>query len=144
MRPPARSTFPGCRGYVVCAGGGTPHKPPPLSEAGYARWESTICAEYLLEQHGVSPDRVLKEWSSHDTVGNAYYVAAQHAVPRRWRTITVVTSEFHLPRSKVLHDWVYGLEGALGAAWVRVSVLELRHCCTYLSSIIASDSRPAL
>lgn len=101
----------GGRGYVVCSGGGTPHKPPPLSETGYVRWESLICAEYLVEKCGVAPDRILKEWSSHDTVGNAYYVAAQHAVPRRWRNVTVVTSEFHMPRSRVLHEWVYGLEG---------------------------------
>eukprot|EP00873_Tetraselmis_striata_P021221 jgi/Tetstr1/441485/TSEL_029717.t1 len=94
---------------VLCTGGGTPHK-PPIMRGGYVYHESTSCADYLIER-GMPPERILKEVSSFDTIGNGYFSATIHALPRRWRRLAVITSEFHMPRSKAIFDHCYGLAG---------------------------------
>jgi uncharacterized SAM-binding protein YcdF (DUF218 family) len=47
--------------------------------------------------------------SSYDTVGNAYFSLAIHALPAGWRRLAVVTSDFHMPRSRALFAGVYRL-----------------------------------
>jgi hypothetical protein len=50
---------------------------------------------------GLPATSILKEVSSFDTIGNGYFSATIHALPQRWKAIAVITSEFHMPRSKV-------------------------------------------
>eukprot|EP00798_Chlamydomonas_sp_ICE-L_P030408 gene30408-35413_t len=88
-------------------GGGTPHLPPTVI-GGYVLHESTACAQYLLGK-GCSAQSLLKEVSSYDTVGNAYFALTIHAIPANWRKIAVVTSDFHMPRSKALFEDMFGL-----------------------------------
>ena len=92
---------------ILCTGGGTPHKPPILFENGHINHESTVCANYLLER-GVQSDKILKEWSSFDTIGNAYFSLVVHALPLQWKRVVAITSDFHMPRTKVAFDWIYG------------------------------------
>lgn len=112
--------------YIVCSGGGTPHKPPHLNEHGFVIHESVSCAQasasvaaflraprvptlrhvhamcqtlqYLMDHHGIHPRHLLREVSSYDTIGNAYFALTIHALPRKWRRLCVVTSDFHMPR----------------------------------------------
>ncbi|DBB06064.1 TPA: hypothetical protein ACH3X3_009634 [Trebouxia sp. C0006] len=84
-------------------GGGTPHKPAVLSDSGHVVHEGSAYAAYLLEQ-GVPAEHVLKEVSSYDTVGNAYFSLVIHALPADWRKLAVVTSDFHMPRSQAIFD----------------------------------------
>jgi len=93
---------------VLCLGGGTPHKPPVLQRAsGHVIHEGTACADYLLRA-GLPAGRLLKEVSSYDTVGNAFFALTIHAIPARWRRVAVVTSEFHMPRSAALFQHMWG------------------------------------
>ena len=87
---------------------GTPHKPPVLTDAGYCTFESMACADYLL-QHDVPAQQLLRETSSYDTIGNGYFAAVIHAIPRRWQKIMVVTSDFHMPRSQAIFEKVLHL-----------------------------------
>ncbi|KAJ7563284.1 hypothetical protein O6H91_03G104400 [Diphasiastrum complanatum] len=96
---------------IVCIGGGTPHKPPLLSPEGFVVHESSSCAAYL-RQKGAHFSHLIKEWSSYDTIGNGFFSLVQHAIPRRWRRLAIITSEFHMPRTRLIFEWVYGLEGA--------------------------------
>lgn len=80
-------------------GGGTPHKPPNLTPHGFVIHEGSACAEYLVQHRGVAPSRLLKEVSSYDTVGNAYFGLTIHAIPAGWRKVAVVTSAFHMART---------------------------------------------
>lgn len=94
---------------VLCVGGGSPHKPPVVSESGnYVIHESWSCAEYLIAK-GLSSTNILKETSSFDTVGNCYFSLFSHAVPAGWRRIAVVTSHFHMPRSQALYEDMFKL-----------------------------------
>ncbi|GAX74707.1 hypothetical protein CEUSTIGMA_g2155.t1 [Chlamydomonas eustigma] len=93
---------------ILCLGGGTPHKPPILNDKGYVIHESTACAEYLMSK-GLMSSLILKEVSSYDTVGNAFFSLTIHALPAGWRKIMVVTSHFHMPRTQALFEDMYML-----------------------------------
>lgn len=93
---------------ILCTGGGTPHAPPFLGPGGFVVHEGTACAQYLIEK-GVSPSVILKEHASYDTIGNGYYVMTCHAIPSSWTDILVVTSEFHMPRTIAIFEWMFGL-----------------------------------
>ena len=93
---------------ILCCGGGTYHKPPYLNTAKYVIHESTECSNYLI-QKGVKPSSILKEWSSYDTIANGFFSLTTHVWCRDWKNIGVVTSKFHMARSKAIFDWIYGL-----------------------------------
>eukprot|EP00879_Flechtneria_rotunda_P024790 GHRR01026303.1.p1 GENE.GHRR01026303.1~~GHRR01026303.1.p1 ORF type:complete len:383 (+),score=104.28 GHRR01026303.1:535-1683(+) len=96
---------------IICLGGGTPHKPVVVGHNGHVIHESTSCAKYLMEA-GVQAADILKEVSSYDTVGNAYFSLTIHALPAGWRRIAVVTSHFHMPRSMSLFADLYRMAGS--------------------------------
>eukprot|EP00897_Mesotaenium_endlicherianum_P000195 jgi/Mesen1/10176/ME000076S09684 len=96
---------------IVCLGGGTPHRPPVIGPAGHVIHEGTSCADYLLSK-GMAAPSILKEWGSYDTIGNGYFALVWHSLPRQWRALAVITSEFHMPRSRMIFDWIFGLQGA--------------------------------
>lgn len=96
---------------LVLLGAGTPHKRPVLDSGGHVLHEATAYASFLV-QRGVPPGALLKEVQSYDTVGNGYFSALIHAVPAGWRRIAVVTSDFHMPRTRAVFDTCYALAGA--------------------------------
>ncbi|HYP07631.1 MAG TPA: YdcF family protein [Bryobacteraceae bacterium] len=93
---------------IVCLSAGTVHRPPPLDPEGYPWLESVAGAAYLLAR-GVPPERIQVEASSYDTIGNAYFAKLLHVDPAGWRDLVVITSEFHMPRSRAIFEWVFGL-----------------------------------
>eukprot|EP00240_Pyramimonas_obovata_P006015 CAMPEP_0118945114 /NCGR_PEP_ID=MMETSP1169-20130426/41646_1 /TAXON_ID=36882 /ORGANISM="Pyramimonas obovata, Strain CCMP722" /LENGTH=325 /DNA_ID=CAMNT_0006890755 /DNA_START=95 /DNA_END=1072 /DNA_ORIENTATION=+ len=96
---------------ILLTGGGTPHKAPVLCPSGQVLHESTAMAEYLIKK-GVDKTRMYKEWGSYDTIGNGYFVLTSHAIPRGWRNLQVVTSDFHMPRSRAIFEWLFMLAQA--------------------------------
>lgn len=92
----------------ILLSGGTVYKPPPLDDRGFPLYESQVGARYLAAR-GIEKDRILTEISSYDTIGNAYFSRVIHAEPARLDTLLIVTSEFHLPRTRAIFDWVYSL-----------------------------------
>ncbi|CAL8461631.1 g1162 [Coccomyxa elongata] len=95
---------------VLCLGGGTPHKPPVLGPSGHVLHESTSCANYL-KTRGVSGASILKEVSSYDTVGNGFFALTIHSIPAGWRRCSIVTSSFHMPRSRAIFHRCFSLAG---------------------------------
>ena len=87
---------------------GTPHRPLPNTANGFPLFEATTGADFLL-QHGIPAERILIEACSWDTIGNAYFSRVVHAEPRQLRRLLVVTSDWHLPRTKLAFDWIYRL-----------------------------------
>lgn len=93
---------------ILVTGGGSPHKRPILfDKSGHVNHESTVCAKYLVDAKGVDPTKILKETSSYDTIGNAYFSLVIHALPLKWSLVKVVTSDFHMPRARAAFDWIY-------------------------------------
>ena len=93
---------------IICLGGGTYHKPPCQNHLGYVIHESTACAQYLLDQ-GVDPKDLTREWSSYDTIANAFFSLLNFAIPLQLKDILVITSDFHMPRTKAIFHWIYSL-----------------------------------
>lgn len=60
------TVFSGGSCPILCLGGGTPHKPPVLSDSGHVIHEGSAYAAYLLEQVRLSlPSRCLTAAVSH-------------------------------------------------------------------------------
>ncbi|NEQ52110.1 MAG: YdcF family protein [Leptolyngbya sp. SIO3F4] len=96
--------------YIITLSAGTTHKPPPLDGNGYPIFESVAAAQYLL-QRGITPEKILVETSSYDTIGNVYFSRIIHIEPLNLRRLLVITSEFHMSRTRAIFEWIYRLEG---------------------------------
>ncbi len=55
------------------------------------------------EELGIPAEALHLEEESRDTLGNAFFVRERFLVPKAWRSIRVVTSDFHLSRAA----WVF-------------------------------------
>ena len=94
---------------IVCLSAATVHRPSPLNAEGYPILESVAGAAHLLAR-GVPPERIQVEATSYDTIGNAYFAKLLHVDPAGWKSLTIVTSEFHMLRSKAIFEWIFGME----------------------------------
>jgi len=110
----AAEVYKQCGGNLVLMplSAGTTHKAPPHDDRGFPIYESTAAARYLLERQ-VAPEHIRFDAYSLDTLGNAAFA--------RWcltdpdpdlRNLLVITSEFHMPRTQKIFEWVYGLPPA--------------------------------
>jgi uncharacterized SAM-binding protein YcdF (DUF218 family) len=86
----------------------TTHRPTLVDEEGFARDEAVKGAEYLIE-HGVPPENILIENFSFDTIGNAFFTRVVHTDPGNLRKLCIVTSAFHIPRTKEIFTKVFAL-----------------------------------
>ena len=95
--------------YVVCLGGGTYHRKPILTKNGYVIHESTGLVKYLLD-NGIDKSIIMREWFSYDTIANGYFSYVNFSKIRNWKNIIVITSNFHLLRTKFIFNWIYSME----------------------------------
>jgi hypothetical protein len=102
---------------IVCLGGGTYHKPAPTNEYGHVIHESTACAQYLVSQ-GVPCENVYKEWASYDTIANGWFAFQDFIVPLKWSRMAVVTSHFHMPRTRAIFEHMRRLHGDVSLDFV--------------------------
>ena len=93
---------------IICFGGGTYHKPPIINKHNYVIHESTACAEYLIN-NGVESIDIYKEWSSYDTIANAYFALTNYIIPLNISKYILITSDFHFNRACYLFEWVVSL-----------------------------------
>lgn len=94
---------------VVCLSVATPHVPPPLTSTGFPIRECAAGAYYLMER-GIAPERIRLEALSLDTIGNAYFAKLLHVDPAGWQRLLIVTSEFHMARTRAIFEWVFGFD----------------------------------
>ncbi len=95
--------------YFITLSAGTVHKRSPLDEHGSPIFESIAAARYLM-RHGIHPDAILTETCSYDTIGNAYFSRVIHIEPAGLRRLCVITSAFHMPRTRAIFEWLYSLD----------------------------------
>ncbi len=101
------------KSFLITLSRGTPHKPPPLDATGRPLDEARVAAEYLLK-HGAPARRILMETMSLDTIGNAFFARLLHTDPLGLRRLLVITSEFHMPRTRRIFESVYELDYEIG------------------------------
>lgn len=109
---------------IICLGGGTYHKPPCLNHLGYVIHESTACTQYLIDA-GVSHSDLMREWSSYDTIANAFFSLTNYIMPMEVSRVLVITSDFHMPRTKAIFNWIYGLSSNTTLDFLSVNSLDL-------------------
>lgn len=93
---------------IIILGGGTYHKIPHLNKEKYVIHESTMGAKYLVD-HGVDPNDLYREWASYDTIANGFFSLINFIIPLQIKNAIVITSDFHMNRSKAIFDWIYQL-----------------------------------
>lgn len=71
--------------------------------------EAEAMARYAMHL-GVPRSAILKEEQSNSTKSNAQYVYQSFLLPRRWKKLVVVTSDFHLARVRQIFSGVVGPE----------------------------------
>ena len=129
---------------IVLLGAGTPHKPPPTDAiTGRPLTEGTAGARYLVSTHGVPPGAVLKESQSYDTVGNALFGLTTHVAPRGWRSLAVVTSSFHMGRTRAIFDTTFGLGGEALSPAASSSFFSLHYVAVSDAGIVDDDALAA-
>jgi uncharacterized SAM-binding protein YcdF (DUF218 family) len=63
---------------------------------------------YAVDELGIAASDIVAEGSPRDTVGDAVFTKLHLAIPRRWSTVLVATSAYHLPRALVVFSFIYG------------------------------------
>ena len=91
---------------IVCTSGGSYHNPNPLDKNNHTIHECDTYAKYLID-NGIPEKNIFKEWCSYDTIGNAYFTKLLLVDIFKWSKILVVTSDFHMDRSKVIFDYIF-------------------------------------
>jgi len=69
--------------------------------------EAQAGKEYLAKI-GVPKKFIYLENKSKDTIGNAYYAKKLYFIPRQEKEATIITSDFHLERSKFIFKKIFG------------------------------------
>lgn len=63
---------------------------------------------YIVNSLGVKPNKVITELNSRDTVGDAYFTKINIALSLNWKNLCVVTSDYHVKRTKEIFSFIYG------------------------------------
>jgi uncharacterized SAM-binding protein YcdF (DUF218 family) len=80
-------------------------------------------ARYLIER-GCPAERIVMEPCSADTIGNAFFSRVIHVEPRGWRQLAVVTSAFHMERTRRIFEHIFALPSVhLPAEWFSLQFL---------------------
>jgi uncharacterized SAM-binding protein YcdF (DUF218 family) len=113
---------------ILTLSAGTAHVPQLLDARGSVVFEATASAAVIIGE-GVDAQDVFVETTSYDTIGNAFYSRNDHCSLAGWRRLLVITSEFHLARTKAIFDWVYGAAGAEPSGAYELSYLGTAGIC---------------
>ena len=95
--------------YFIVLSRGTTRRPPPTDRTGFPVDECVSSAKYLMTK-GIEPERILQDSWSLDTIGNAYFARNMIAHPLMLKKLCVVTSAFHMNRTRAIFNWVFTLE----------------------------------
>lgn len=95
--------------YHIVLSRGTTHRPSPTTSAGFAIDESAASAAYLLGNGVKEARRILQDNWSLDTIGNAYFTRQMCTEPMGLSRLIVITSAFHMPRTRAIFEWVFSL-----------------------------------
>jgi len=90
---------------IIVSGRG-PHY-DPQGRGNQTVTEASAMRGYLIER-GVPEAKILPEEQSVETVGNLYFSRLQYLEINSWYEPLIVTSAFHMPRVKLIADWVLG------------------------------------
>ncbi len=69
---------------------------------------SDSMSNYLFKKHGIPRNNLIIESKSRDTVGEAVFTRKDIATKCQLKRLAIVTSSYHIERSKEIFEFVYG------------------------------------
>lgn len=66
-----------------------------------------LMREYAIS-FGVCPKSILLEEESLDTVGQAFFIKKNILIPNHYKSMVVVSSDYHIKRVKIIFDFICG------------------------------------
>ena len=93
----------------IATSGGTYHYPNPKDKNNFTIFECDLIVKYL-NNNGITKNIIYREWSSYDTIGNAFYVRVQITDICDVNDLIIITSKFHYERSKCIFDFIFSLD----------------------------------
>lgn len=63
---------------------------------------------YAIKIGKISPESIITEINSRDTVGDAIFTKKNIVIKRGWKNILVVTSDYHVSRTQIIFNYIYG------------------------------------
>jgi len=99
---------------ILTLSAGTAHADQLLNEKGLPVWESEASALYMISKHQIAVGNIFMETSSYDTIGNAYFARTSFCEVFGWKRLLVITSEFHMPRTRAIFDWMFNIPNREG------------------------------
>ena len=101
---------------IVTASGGSYHYKPNIA-GNFIEFESCIIAKYLIDNQ-IPSDKIYRESSSYDTIGNMFFIRTTITDPLDLKDLIIITSDFHMERSKILADFIFNLDNKYNIQYI--------------------------
>lgn len=69
---------------------------------------ATAVKQHLIDRYELTPQNIIAEPNSRDTVGDAYFSKTSVIAPRGINAVWVITSDYHLNRAQEIFSFIYG------------------------------------
>ncbi|MDP2628704.1 MAG: ElyC/SanA/YdcF family protein [Nanoarchaeota archaeon] len=73
-----------------------------------------LCSETANEdvknfciKEGIPAENIFLEKRSKDTIGEAFFTKKDFVIPNNWKSLAIVSSDYHLPRAKEIFEFIY-------------------------------------
>lgn len=86
--------------------------------------ESEAMRAYAIKQ-GLPPQAIFCETMSRDTFGNAVFCRTLYVEPKRIKEFSVITSAFHMPKTKLLFSYVFPKKQGFKIKYIEVDDIGL-------------------
>ena len=102
----------------ITASGGSYHYRPKII-GNFVEFESCIISKYLIDK-GIPSDKIYRESSSYDTIGNMYFIKTTLTDPLDLKNLIIITSDFHIQRSKILANFIFNLDAEYNIQYIEI------------------------
>jgi uncharacterized SAM-binding protein YcdF (DUF218 family) len=76
------------------------------------REDTALCLGSVMKEYaiklGVPKQKIFSEINSRDTVGDAFFTKQNILIKRGWKNFLVITSDYHVNRTKKIFEFIYG------------------------------------
>jgi uncharacterized SAM-binding protein YcdF (DUF218 family) len=121
---------------------------------GISKYIESEAMRVIAIKQGVPADKIICEVMSRDTYGNAVFSRALYIDPKAIKKFLVITSAFHMPKTKLLFDYVFPQQQGFAIDYLKVSDSNLdkedlklrtayeKYSCQFYKQVILPEIRP--
>ena len=91
---------------IIVTSAASYHNESILDRNNFIIHECDVLAQYLIINN--IPDNIIfKEWTSYDTIGNAYFCKILLTDIFNWKNLLIITNDYHMKRSKEIFEYIF-------------------------------------